>query len=153
MARAYLEEALSLHYRLENLSGAADVLHNLASLAEANKQYETALECLAKSLELSEQLGDLSRVPQALMLLAIVALGKGELVGAIRVFAAAERAFDQLGIAPVQSEVDNCRSRMRNADHHLSDSVVQQERLAWAELSPTDAVRTVISEARRWSTF
>ena len=104
-ARRCLEEALDWHRQAGNDLGRADVLHNLADVDQESGEFAPALVSLDASMELRSRIGDHSRTPRALLLLAVIATGLESHEIAACLFASAERLLEdlELSVSPDES--------------------------------------------------
>lgn len=122
-ARRLFEESAELSRELGNKKGLAEALGNLGVLAKEAGDTDRARTNIKETLGLLSEIGDRSGLAPTLEILAAIASDKGVYPSAARLFAAAEKLREEIGVPMTQHElpehkleIDRMRTEMSKAD-------------------------------------
>jgi len=149
-ARTSHEEALALLDRYPNDVLRADVLHNLADLDRGTGAPLTALVRIHECMEVGRRLRDRRRAPQTLLLLGVIWVDLREPGRAVRMFAAAEQAFNAIRIAPTSEVSSNRDAMLAIARSALSSIDYSREWEAGSQMSVEQSIEFAIDDIGRW---
>jgi tetratricopeptide (TPR) repeat protein len=145
-ARALAEECVEILRELGDRGGIAIGLHTLGDIAFRASDFESARTRFRESLSILRELGDRERIAYSFEEIASVAVALREPVLAARIFGAAERLREAMGIPPARDDV--LSSRIAAARDALDDDASFQR--AWQHgraLTLEDAIPLALGEA------
>lgn len=144
-ARKYFERALQLRRERGDQRGLAETLNNLGVLSQEHEDYESAWQFYLESLDCETRLSDAFGIGRALFNLGEIAEIGSRPNQALRLFAAAERLFEETG-SPYRPHAVEALERVALAAGHSAIQLAESQAIL-CNKAPTEIAFWALQEA------